>query len=138
MPLDFTISPGSPAPIFRQIIDQVRLAVAGGRLTEGDQLPSVRALAENLLVNPNTIAKAYNELSRDGYLLTHPGRGVFVARPRQVYTKAERLRRVAPLIDALVSEAVSLNFSTGEILESVETALSKLNLPPTDPSRRKS
>jgi DNA-binding transcriptional regulator YhcF (GntR family) len=78
MAFDFNISPGSGSPIFRQIVDQVRLAAATGRLAPGDLLPSVRALAERLLVNPNTVAKAYGELSRDGIIETQQGRGVFI------------------------------------------------------------
>src|ERR1700728_2801535 len=95
------ISTGSGIPIFRQVIDQIRLAIATGRLPAGTQLPSVRALAERLLVNPNTIAKAYAELAREKIIETHQGKGVFVAPPRQMYTQAERARRIAPLLDAL-------------------------------------
>src|SRR5688572_14444745 len=101
---EFQISPGAASPIFKQIVDQVRLAVATGRLAAGVQLPSVRALAERLLVNPNTIARAYAEMAREGMIDSQPGRGVFVARPRQVYTRAERLRRLEPLVDALLNE----------------------------------
>jgi len=135
MPFELTILPGSGSPIFRQIIDQVRLAVATGRLAPGDPLPSVRAAAERLLVNPNTVAKAYGELTRDGVIESQPGRGLFVAQPRQIYTKAERLRRLMPLADALVHEGVSLGFASNEILEFLEQRLARMNLP--EPARRK-
>ena len=78
MPFEIQITPGGASPIFRQIVDQVRLAAATGRLMAGDQLPSVRALAERLLVNPNTIAKAYGELSREGIIESQQGRGASV------------------------------------------------------------
>jgi len=130
MAFDFNISPGNSTPIFRQIVDQVRLAVATGKLSTGEGLPSVRALAEKLLVNPNTIARAYAELSRDGFLEGQPGRGVFVARPRQVYTKAERLRRVAPLIEAVVNESLSLGFSESEIIEALRQRLASFRRNP--------
>lgn len=135
MPFELTILPGSGSPIFRQIIDQVRLAVATGRLAPGDPLPSVRAAAERLLVNPNTVAKAYGELTREGVIESQPGRGLFVAQPRQIYTKAERLRRLMPLADALVHEGVSLGFASNEILEFLEQRLARMNLP--EPARRK-
>jgi GntR family transcriptional regulator len=136
MAFDFNISPGSGSPIFRQIVDQVRLAAATGRLAPGDLLPSVRALAERLLVNPNTVAKAYGELSRDGIIETQQGRGVFIAQPRQIYTKAERLRRLSPLLDSLVNEGLSLGFAPEEIVEALEQRLGRLNL--SDSTRRKS
>jgi GntR family transcriptional regulator len=127
MGFQFDISPGSASPIFRQIVDQVRLAVATGKLAAGEQLPSVRALAERLVVNPNTIAKAYAELARMGIIDAHQGRGVFIAPPRQMYTKAERLRRIAPLVDALINEGLSLGFSSDELVESVQQRLPKLS-----------
>ena len=115
MPFDPAISAGSTTPIFKQVVDQVRLAVATGKLEEGDALPSVRALAERLLVNPNTVAKAYAELADDGTIVSQAGRGVFVGRRRQVYTKAERLRRLRPHVDALVTEGLLLGYSVDEL-----------------------
>jgi len=128
MGFDFNISPGGGSPIFRQIVDQVRLGIVTRRLAAGDQLPSVRVLAERLLVNPNTIAKAYGELAREGVIDARQGRGVFIAPLRQMYTKPERIRRLSPLIDAMVNEALSLGFSPGELIESVEQRLAKLNV----------
>jgi GntR family transcriptional regulator len=140
MPFDLDISPGSPNPIFRQIVEQVRLGVLSGKLAEGDQLPSVRQLAEKLLVNPNTVARAYGELSRDGLIDGQQGRGVFVARPRQMYTKQERQRRIAPLIDALVHEGLWLSFTAEELIDALRQKLDKTLLPAANPdsSRRKS
>ena len=134
MSIDWKISPGGSSPIFRQIVDQVRLAVATGRLTAGEQLPSVRALAERLLVNPNTIARAYGELTREGILEGQVGRGVFIASPRQVFTKSERLRRMAPLVDSLVNEGLSLGFAPLEIIDALQRKLDSLEF---GESRRK-
>lgn len=128
MGFDFEISSGSGSPIFKQIVDQVRLATVTGKLAAGAQLPSVRALAERLVVNPNTIAKAYNELSREGIIETQQGRGVFVAKPRQIYTKTERLRRIEPFIEALAHEGVVLGFTRAEIVESLAEKLDELGL----------
>jgi GntR family transcriptional regulator len=129
MAFELQISPGATSPIFKQVVDQVRLGVATGKLTAGDQLPSVRALAERLLVNPNTVARAYAELARDGTIDSQPGRGVFVARPRQVYTRSERLRRLEPFIEALLNEGISLGFSGEELRQAVESAIERLDLP---------
>ena len=128
MAIDLKISPGSGTPIFRQIVDQVRLAVARKATVEGDPLPSVRALAERLVLNPNTVARAYAELSREGLIETRQGKGVFIASRRQVYTRAERLRRLEPALDALINEAVALNFSPDELLDVVQRRLAKMNL----------
>jgi GntR family transcriptional regulator len=123
MPFTPDISTGSAVPIYRQLIDQVRLGIATGRLSAGDQLPSVRALAERLLVNPNTIAKAYAELAREKVIETQQGRGVFIALPRQMYTATERARRLTPLLDALVNEGVALGYSPDELGGALQEAL---------------
>ncbi|MHC4826365.1 MAG: GntR family transcriptional regulator, partial [Planctomycetota bacterium] len=83
MSLDLRISTGSTTPIYRQLIDQIRVAALRGRLAQGDQLPSVRALAVRLVINPNTVARAYGELARDGVIESQRGKGYFVARKRQ-------------------------------------------------------
>jgi len=129
MPFIPEISTGSGIPIFRQVVDQIRLAIATGRLAAGEQLPSVRALAERLVVNPNTIAKAYAELAREKVIETQQGRGVFVAPPRQMYTQAECARRIAPLMDALVHEAISLGYPPDDLLDLLRQKLAKLSLP---------
>ena len=119
MVFDVVISTGSNVPIYRQIVDQVRRAIASGDLAVGDQLPSVRVLAERLLVNHNTVAKAFNELVRDGVLESRHGLGAFVAKRRNVFSTAERRRRLDVAIAALTSEAVLLDFSHEELLEAV-------------------
>ncbi len=119
MPLSIRLNTNSTSPIWKQIVEQVRLGVSSGRVEAGEQLPSVRALAERLLVNPNTVARAYTELASDGVIDTQPGRGVFVSPPRQVFTKAERHRRIEPLINALVAEGLSLGLSETELADAV-------------------
>src|SRR5581483_4455334 len=108
------IATGSGTPIYRQIVEQVRLAVATGILAAGDAMPSVRILAERLVVNANTVVKAYAELVRDGVLEARQGLGFFVAARRQVYSKAERLRRLHLAADQFVHEAVFLDFTAAE------------------------
>lgn len=114
------IQTGSPTPIYRQIAEQVRLAVASGRLAVDEALPSVRQLAEELVVNPNTVARAYADLAREGVVDSHPGRGVFVARKRRIYTRAEGRRRLEPLLNAVMGEAMVLDFTPEELREAFE------------------
>jgi GntR family transcriptional regulator len=124
------LTTGSGTPIYRQIMEQVRLAVATGTLVAGDAMPSVRTLAEQNLVNPNTVVKAYAELVRDGVLEAHHGKGFYVARKRQVYSRAERLRRLRLAVDAFVHEAIFLDFSADEIRQVVEEKLADLEPKP--------
>ena len=125
MPVSFTINTGSNTPIYKQITDQVRLAVTTGKLTVGDPLPSVRALAEDLVVNPNTVARAYGDLMREGLLESRPGKGVFIAHKRNVFSRAEGWRRLDPLLNALIGEAMILDFTREELREAFEEKLSK-------------
>ncbi len=128
MPLDCHITTGSPTPIYRQLSDQIRRVVLRGQLAPGDRLPSVRALAARLVINPNTVARAYGELARDGVIESRQGKGYFVAQKRQVYTKAERRRRLSPLLDALASEAALLDFSGDDVIAAVEEKLREFGL----------
>ena len=105
----------SPTAIFRQIAEQVRMAIATGKLRMGDQLPSVRALAEDLVLNPNTVARAYTDLTRDGLIESRSGRGVFIIRKRKVFTREEGRRRLEPLLDALIGEAMAMDFTREEL-----------------------
>jgi GntR family transcriptional regulator len=128
--LHIQITTGAGTPIYRQIVDQVRLAVATGTLPPGHAMPSVRSLAEQLLVNPNTVVKAYAELVRDGVLESHHGLGFFVAAKRQVYSRTERQRRLQQALDAFVHEAVFLDFSAEEIRKAVDEKFDELDLQP--------
>jgi GntR family transcriptional regulator len=121
---------GSGTPIYRQIVEQVRLGAATGALTAGDAMPSVRSLAEQNVVNPNTVVKAYAELVRDGVLESHHGKGFFVAEKRQVFSRAERLRRLRQALDTFVHEAVFLDFTADEIRQVVDEKLNDLDLEP--------
>lgn len=113
--MEFRIEPTSRRAIYRQLSEQIREAIATGRLAEGERLPSVRELSRTLVVNPNTIARVYTELERDGVLNTRPGLGVFVARPRQELTKKARHDRLTRHMDTLLTEAVHLGFAPEEV-----------------------
>jgi GntR family transcriptional regulator len=123
MAITFHINPGSNTPIYQQITEQVRLAVAGGSLRVGDQLPSVRALAEELVVNPNTVARAYGDLIQAGLLESRSGRGVFITPKRKVYSREDGWRRLEPLLDSLIGEAMVLDFTPEEVRAALEEKL---------------
>lgn len=118
------INTGSSTPIYKQITDQIRLAVATGNLEVGNQLPSVRVLAETLVLNPNTVARAYSDLAREGLIESRPGRGVFIIRKRRVYTREEGRRRLEPLLDALIGEAMAMDFTPADLKGAFEKKLS--------------
>ena len=125
-PLWLQLSAADPRPINRQITDGIRRLIASGELQAGDQLPSVRGLAKQLTVNPNTIAKAYNELSNEGWLDSRQGLGLFVAAPRQRLSDSERERRLALAIDSFAADVAGLDYTTDEILERLQTELSPM------------
>ena len=127
MKLNVVIGAGLSTPIYKQIADQVRLAVASGKLKVGDQLPSIRALAEDLVVNPNTVARVYADLARDGLVESRAGRGVFVTRKRNVFTREEGWRRLEPLMDAMIAEAMAMDFNPKELREAWEAKLRQWN-----------
>ena len=126
--LNILISTGASSPIYKQITDQVRLAVATGKLAVADPLPSVRALAEQLVINPNTVARAYADLAREGLIESRPGRGVFIIRKRKVFTRQEGWRRLEPLLEGLIGEALAMDFSPEELRKAFENKLEQWKL----------
>ena len=127
MAFDLSITTGSTVPIYRQILDQICRAVATGQLAPGEQMPSVRALAEQLVINPNTVARTYADLIREGVLEAQKGKGVFVARRRAVYTKTERMRRLDASLQAFVNEGIYLGFTPEELRDALEGKLRHLH-----------
>ena len=124
--LTFRIVTNGSVAIYRQIVDQVRHGVVTGSLRAGDQLPSVRGLAEHLAVNPNTVAKAYADLVRDGVVDSQHGKGFFIADRRQVFSQDECDRRLEQALNALLSEALVLNFTPDEIRRAVDRKLAAI------------
>jgi GntR family transcriptional regulator len=112
----FSIDPASRSPIYQQLGQQIRLAVARGTIQPGERLPSVRQLSRALVVNPNTIARAYLELEREGILISRAGLGFFAAQPRTELTRAARDRRLTELLDRWLTEAVHLGYSAEEVV----------------------
>jgi len=117
--MDFYVDAASRAPIYRQLAEQIRAAIARGRLRANARLPSVRELSRRLVINPNTVARVYTELERDGLLVTRPGLGVFVASPGSDLTKKARRERLVALLDGFFTEAVLLGFTADEVQDLV-------------------
>ncbi len=126
MTLLLKVNPSSGVPFYLQIETQIKHRVAAGTLKPDDALPSVRKLAAELAINPNTVARAYQELERDGIIRTVQGGGTFVADGVPQLLKAERLRRLTPLAAQLAVEARHLRVSDKEILEMVQEEFRKL------------
>lgn len=115
----FHIDTASRLPIYEQLVQQMREAIARGELQPGARLPSVRQLSQNLVVNPNTVARAYTELEREGSVVSRPGLGVFVAQPGTELTKAARDRRLVDLLDRWLTEAVHLGYAADDVVKFV-------------------
>ncbi len=106
-------------PIYLQIVQQVKYLVASGRLAPGDELPTIRALAERLVVNPNTVARAYRELEAAGVVTTRRGAGTHVSDAGSPLARRECLAVLTQRVDALLAEARQMNVSTEEVLDLV-------------------
>lgn len=125
-PLAIQVVTGDPRPIGRQIVDAVRMRIATGALVPGAQLPSVRGLAQQLTVNPNTVAKAYSDLVAEGWLESRQGLGLFVAPPRQRLSDAERTRRLDEAIDRFLHDVVALDFPPDAVQARLHDAFLRL------------
>ena len=113
----FRLNLESGVPVYRQIMDQVRGGMASGSLEAGDQLPTVRQLAVDLAINPNTVARAYRELELGGLLETHQGTGSFISAQKIKRADAERERQLAQIVGECVSRAGAIGFTVDDVVE---------------------
>ena len=113
------LSPRDGVPIYRQIVNQVKYLVAAGRLASGEELPAIRTLAEQLVINPNTVARAYLELERAGIVNKRHGSGTYVSDGGSPLKRGERLKLLTERADALLAEARHLEVELEELLELV-------------------
>jgi GntR family transcriptional regulator len=120
------VNPSSGVPVYLQIEAQVKQVVAAGALKQGDPLLSVRKLAAELRVNPNTVARAYQNLERDGVIRTVPGGGTYVADDHPGLLKSEKVRRLRPLARQLAVESAQLRLNAEETIKLVEDELGEL------------
>jgi GntR family transcriptional regulator len=109
-------------PVYRQIVDQVRGGVAAGILASGDQLPTVRQLAVDLEVNPNTIVRAYRELEYDGLLETHQGTGTFISDQKPQRLAGERQRQLEQIASDTIARAGAAGFTIRELMDQLRSA----------------
>lgn len=116
-PFQFRLDLHSGVPVYRQIIDQVTGGMAAGALAGGDQLPTVRQLAVDLSINPNTVIRAYRELEIRGVLETQQGTGTFISHQKVERDDAERQRRLNQLIGEFVARAGAAGFTVEELLQ---------------------
>lgn len=109
------IDPRSPTPLYEQIAARVRLAVAAGELTPGDSLPSVRALARELRVNPATVAQAYRDLAADGFVDVRHGQGTFIQEVSPFLKDEERATKAQQMVRRLLQDAARLGIGVEEL-----------------------
>ena len=122
-PFQFALDLHSGVPVYRQIIDQVRSGVASGSLIAGDQLPTVRQLAVDLAINPNTVLRAYRELELGGVLETHQGTGTFIANKKVERNSAERDRRLTQLAGEFAARAGAAGFTLEDLIDRLREML---------------
>lgn len=115
----FRLDPHSGVPVYRQLIDQVQAAVATGALRVADQLPTVRRVAVDLAINPNTVSRAYREMELRGILDTQQGTGTFVADNQVKHSAAERQRQMAQLVTEFVARAGSAGFTVRDLQQAL-------------------
>jgi GntR family transcriptional regulator len=117
--MKFYIDPASGVPFYRQIIDQIKYAIARGELRPGDQLPTVRQLAVDLAINPNTVGKAYSQLEILGILQTQQGSGTFISPQKVEVSELERQEKLDTLCREFISSAASYGFTLDELIEAL-------------------
>jgi len=111
----FRLDGASGVPVYRQLIDQVLVAIASGTLRQGDQLPTVRQLAVDLSINPNTVMRAYKELEIRGILTTQQGTGTFITRQKVRIDDAQREKRLTQLVGDFVARAGAEGYTVEEL-----------------------
>ena len=121
--LNISIKTDDPRPIFKQIVDGISMAIATGTLAPGDKLPSVRALGMQLNINPNTVAKAYAELTNQGLVDARQGLGLFASAPKQLLSKEERHKLLQDATRRCATDVMHLHFSDEEVLRSLDKEL---------------
>jgi GntR family transcriptional regulator len=122
-PFRFAIDLHSGMPVYRQLIDQVRSGVASGSLIAGDQLPTVRQLAVDLAINPNTVMRAYRELELGGLLETHQGTGTFISKKKLEKNSPERERQLGQMAGEFAARAGAAGFTVEDLIDRLRDLL---------------
>jgi GntR family transcriptional regulator len=129
------ISANDGVPIYLQIVNQVKYLVASGRLAPGSEMPAIRELAESLLINPNTVARAYRELEIAGIVVKRSTAGTFISEAGSPLDKRERLKILSERVDALLSEARQLAVGTDELISLIRQREGLMQLVQATPRR---
>jgi GntR family transcriptional regulator len=127
--MQFRIDNASDRPVYRQIIDQVKRDIAMGRLIKNEKLPTVRQLAGQLAINPNTIAKAYRQLEQQGIIVTKAGAGAFVANLDSNLSRSVRRKIISDELERIAVDAFHMQIDRQVLLEWFDNAVAKFNLP---------
>jgi len=122
-PFRFALDLHTGVPVYRQLIDQVRAGVASGALTAGDQLPTVRQLAVDLSINPNTVMRAYRELELGGMLETHQGTRTFISDKKIEKKSSERERQLGQMASEFAARAGAAGFTLEELIDRMSELL---------------
>jgi len=118
-PLNFTLDPVNGVPIYRQIIQQIEYAILSGRMRAGDRLPTIRALAVELKTNPNTIARAYNEMEIKGILVTQVGSGTYISDKKPVLDDDRLNRKIREVLGRFMQEMRGLGVDRRELVRMI-------------------
>ena len=127
MPLWIQILPGSNKPIYVQVSEQISAAIARGQLVSGDKLPAVRKLASELVINPNTVARAYSRLEQTGLVTTKTGSGTFVSDPKMRRSDAADINMLAERMDTLITRGLNLGMGEQDLISLFESRLAKFS-----------
>ncbi|MEA5031122.1 MAG: GntR family transcriptional regulator [Sphaerochaeta sp.] len=133
IPITFTLDSKSGIPYYKQIILQVEMAIADGRLSKGARLPTVRSLAVDLSINPNTVARAYNEMEIRDIVVTQQGSGTFISEKQITIDAIERERILTEITRSFITKAASYGITLEELLDHIRDLGSDI-VPKGDPS----
>jgi len=125
MGLWIQITPGSSEPVYVQVAEQISETIAKGQLTSGDKLPAVRKLAAELVINPNTVARAYSQLEQAGLVTTKIGSGTYVADPKLRRADAADINVLAERMDTLISRGLNLGLQAQDIIKIFKARMDK-------------
>jgi GntR family transcriptional regulator len=117
--MNIHITPSDGVPIYLQIVNQIKYLVSSGRLADGEELPPIRTLAETLVVNPNTVARAYRELELAGLVMKRRTTGTYVSGTGNRLGRRDRTKIIARRIDTLLAEARQMGFTFEELVDLV-------------------
>ena len=126
--MQFRIDNASNRPVYQQIMDQIRRDIAMGRLIKNEKLPTVRQLAGQLAINPNTIAKAYRQLEQQGIIVTKAGAGAFVANLDSNLSRSVRKKLISEELERIAVDAYHMQIESQTLLEWFNNAVVKFNL----------